>query len=110
MAIPYFWEKFDKEGWSIWRANYNYNDELTRGFMASNLVSGMFQRLEKLHKYGFAVVYILGEDMALEISGVWVLRGEELAFDVSFIGSQNYLVCVVSNPQEIFTMNVEIKE
>ena len=83
MAIPYFWEKFDKEGWSIWRANYNYNDQLTRGFMASNLVSGMFQRLEKLHKYGFAVVYILGEDMALEISGVWVLRGQELAFDVS---------------------------
>lgn len=51
--------------------------------MASNLVSGMFQRLDKLRKYAFASVLIIGEDYKLSISGVWLLRGQELAFDVS---------------------------
>ena len=51
--------------------------------MASNLVGGFFQRIEKLHKYGFSVIYVLGEDQDLSISGVWILRGPKLAFDVS---------------------------
>lgn len=82
-AIPYLWENFDKEGYSIWRADYNYNEELKMIFMSSNLIGGMFQRLEKLHKYGFAVVYVLGENNNCKISGFWILRGTELAFDVS---------------------------
>jgi elongation factor 1-gamma len=81
-AIPYLWDNFDKEGWSIWRSDYNYNDDLNMIFMSSNLVSGMFQRLEKLHKYGFAIVYILGQDKNNKISGIWILRGTELAFDL----------------------------
>ena len=53
-SIPYFWEKFDKENYSIWRCDYKYNDELTMVFMSCNLIGGMFQRLEKLRKYAFA--------------------------------------------------------
>lgn len=82
-AVPFFWENFDKEGWSIWKATYDYNDELTKTFMASNLVSGMFQRLDKLRKTAFASVLILGEENNLSIEGVWVMRGQELAFSVS---------------------------
>ena len=82
VAIPYFWEKFDKEGWSIWRADYMYNDELRMVFMTSNLVSGMFQRLDKLHKYAFASVCIMGEDNNNCVAGVWVMRGQELAFEL----------------------------
>lgn len=81
-AIPFFWENFDKEGWSIWHATYNYNDDLKRIFMSSNLVSGMFQRLDKLRKYAFASVLILGEDNNNTILGIWVLRGQKLAFEV----------------------------
>merc|ERR1712223_1249699 len=33
-SIPYFWEKFDKENYSIWRCDYKYNDELTMVFMS----------------------------------------------------------------------------
>ena len=51
--------------------------------MTSNLVSGMFQRLEKLRKYAFASMLILGENNNNQIEGIWVLRGQELAFDVS---------------------------
>lgn len=39
-SIPYFWEKFDKENYSIWRGDYKYNDELTQVFMSCNLIGG----------------------------------------------------------------------
>ena len=39
-SIPYFWEKFDKEHYSIWRCDYKYNDELTMVFMSCNLIGG----------------------------------------------------------------------
>ena len=82
-AIPFFWDNFDKEGWSLWKCTYKYPEELKLVFMTSNLVSGMFQRLEKLRKYAFASMLILGENNNNQIEGIWVLRGQELAFDVS---------------------------
>ena len=84
-AIPYLWENFDKEGWSLWRANYKFNDELKMSFMAANLIGGMFQRVDKLHRYGFGSVLIFGEDYKLSISAIWLLRGHQLAFDVSCV-------------------------
>ena len=39
-SIPYFWEKFDKENYSIWRCDYKYADELTMVFMSCNLIGG----------------------------------------------------------------------
>lgn len=82
-AIPHFWENFDKEGWSIWKAEYKYPEELKKIFMTCNLVSGMLQRLDKLRKNAFASILILGENDNNYVEGVWVLRGQELAFDVS---------------------------
>ncbi|NWZ88622.1 EF1G factor, partial [Poecile atricapillus] len=41
---------------------------------------GMFQRLDKLRKNAFASVILFGSDHDSSISGVWVLRGQELAF------------------------------
>lgn len=38
--VPYFWEKFDKENYSIWLGEYKYNHELTQVFMSCNLISG----------------------------------------------------------------------
>lgn len=29
-SIPYFWEKFDPENYSIWLGEYKYNNELTK--------------------------------------------------------------------------------
>jgi len=84
-AIPFLWDNFDAEGWSIWQANYKYNDELKMIFMSSNLVSGMLQRIDKLRKTAFASILIIGEDNNNEISGIWIMRGQELAFDVSVL-------------------------
>ncbi|CAG8557345.1 3841_t:CDS:1, partial [Gigaspora rosea] len=29
-AINWFWDHYDSEGYSIWRVDYKYNDELTK--------------------------------------------------------------------------------
>ena len=38
VALPWFWENCNFEEYSIWRADYKYNDELTMTFMTSNLI------------------------------------------------------------------------
>jgi len=82
-SIPYFWEKFDPENYSIWRGDYKYNNELTKVFMSCNLITGMFQRLDKMRKAAFASVCLFGADNDSTISGIWVWRGQELAFPLS---------------------------
>merc|ERR1712002_335773 len=79
-SVPYFWEKFDKTHYSIWYSEYKYADELSKVFMTCNLIGGMFQRVDKLRKNAFASVCVFGEDGANNISGIWVWRGQELAF------------------------------
>ena len=83
VALPYFWEHFDKDGWSLWYAEYGFPEELTQTFMSCNLITGMFQRLDKLRKNAFASVILFGTNNSSSISGVWVFRGQELAFALS---------------------------
>lgn len=52
-------------------------------FMSCNLITGMYQRLDKMRKQAFASVCLFGEDNNSTISGIWVWRGHELAFPVS---------------------------
>jgi len=82
-SVPYFWEKFDKQNYSIWFCEYKYADELSKIFMTCNLVGGMYQRLDKMRKNAFASMCVFGEDSKNNISGVWVWRGHELAFPLS---------------------------
>lgn len=82
-SIPYFWEKFDPEHYSIWFGEYKYPEELTKVFMSCNLITGMFQRLDKMRKQAFSSVCLFGEDNNSTISGVWVWRGQDLAFKLS---------------------------
>jgi len=82
-SIKWFWEHFDHENYSIWRGDYKYNDELTMVFMSCNLIGGMFQRLEKLKKNAFASCCLFGKDNDSSISGIWVFKGHELAFELS---------------------------
>nr|XP_025874926.1 elongation factor 1-gamma-like [Vulpes vulpes] len=83
VALPYFWEHFDKDGWSLWYAEYHFPEELTQTFMSCNLITGMFQRLDKLRKNAFASVILFGTNNSSSISRVWVFRGQELAFLLS---------------------------
>jgi elongation factor 1-gamma len=78
VANPWFWENYDPEGYSIWLADYKYNQELEKTFMTCNLVNGFFQRVEKLRKYGFGSVVIFGDEPKLEIGSCWLFRGTEI--------------------------------
>lgn len=53
-------------------------------FMSCNLISGMYQRLDSMRKGAFASACIFGEDNNNTISGIWIWRGQDLAFTVSF--------------------------
>jgi elongation factor 1-gamma len=43
----------------------------------------MYQRLDKMRKNAFASMCLFGTDNDSSISGIWVWRGQELAFEVS---------------------------
>ena len=76
VAAPFFFDKYDPEGYTCLWSKYKYNDELgPMVFMTSNLVGGMFQRMEALHKYVFGSVLIIGKEKEHEIVGFWVVRG-----------------------------------
>jgi elongation factor 1-gamma len=85
-AIPYFWTNFDNEHCSIWFCEYKYSDELTQVFKTCNLISGFYQRLDKLRKNAFGSMCVFGEDNNNTIAGIWVWRGHELAFEVKIFG------------------------
>ena len=70
-----FFKRFDKEGFSIWRVDFKYNDELTQVFMSSNQIGGFFNRLEASRKYLFGSMGVLGTANNSVISGVLILRG-----------------------------------
>ena len=38
VALPWFWEHFKSDEYSLWKVDYKYNDELTLTFMTSNLI------------------------------------------------------------------------
>jgi len=83
VSMPWFWENFDHENYSIWYCEYMYPDELRLTFMSANLVGGMMQRLDKLRKYAFGSVAVFGSNNNSSISGVWCWRGQNLAFEQS---------------------------
>lgn len=100
-SIAYFWENFDSQNYSIWFGEYTFEEELTQVFMSCNLISGestnklrnlvfyfcfclgMFQRLDKMRKQAFASVCLFGVNNNSSISGIWIWRGQDLAFTVS---------------------------
>ncbi|KAL9550530.1 hypothetical protein MBANPS3_004693 [Mucor bainieri] len=92
-AIKWFWENFDPEGYSIWKVDYKYNDELTLTFMSNNLIGGFYARLERAHKYAFGSMIVRGENNNNTISGYFVIRGQEVPFeiyDAADYGSYNF--------------------
>jgi len=78
VACKWFWEKFDKEGYSLWIGNYKYNEELQKIFMTCNFVNGYIQRLDRLRKYGFGSFVIFGDEGKMEIACAFLVRGQEL--------------------------------
>ncbi|KAH6912149.1 elongation factor 1-gamma [Coprinopsis sp. MPI-PUGE-AT-0042] len=77
-ALEWFYQNNDPAGYSVWRVDFKYNDELTQTFMSSNQIGGFFNRLEASRKYLFGSVGVLGETNNSLISGALILRGQEV--------------------------------
>lgn len=84
-AIPHLWEHFDAEHYSIYHGVYKYPEHLEKSFMTANLSAGMLQRVEKLRKHAFGIMYVLGKDSKGQhnIETLWIFRGQEVAFGLS---------------------------
>lgn len=78
-ALPWFFENFDYEGYSVVKVDYKYNDELTLVFMSSNQITGLHTRLEANRKYIMGTMGVFGENNNSAISGVYVVRGKNPA-------------------------------
>ena len=85
VALPWFWENYNPEEYSIWKVEYKYNDELTLTFMSNNLVGGFINRLSTSIKYMFGCLIVYGENNANGIVGAVMIRGQEFepAFNVA---------------------------
>lgn len=84
-ALPWFWEHYKPEEYSLWKVDYKYNDELTQIFMTSNLIGGFFNRLEASRKHLFGALSVYGESNDSVVTGAFLVRGQEdiPAFDVA---------------------------
>lgn len=82
VALPYFFTNLtpNKDMYSVWYCEYKYPAELGLVFMTSNLIGGMFQRIEKLRKNAFGSMCVFGENNDNLIAGVWMWKGTGLPF------------------------------
>ncbi|BEI99204.1 hypothetical protein CcaverHIS631_0402470 [Cutaneotrichosporon cavernicola] len=76
-SLEWFYKNFDWEGFSIWRMDFNYNDELTMTFMSNNQIGGFFTRLEATRKYAFGSTGVLGVNNDSVIAGALIVRGQD---------------------------------
>ncbi|EDO14734.1 hypothetical protein Kpol_333p4 [Vanderwaltozyma polyspora DSM 70294] len=85
VALPWFWEHYNPEEYSLWKVEYKYNDELTQTFMSNNLIGGFFNRLSASTKYMFGSMVVYGENNNNGIIGAVMVRGQDNvpAFDVA---------------------------
>lgn len=77
VAMPWFWEHFKPDEYSLWLIDYKYNNELKLTFMANNLIGGFFARLDASRKYIFGAASVYGENYNCLIRGVLMLRGQD---------------------------------
>lgn len=85
VALPWFWQNYKPEEYSLWLVDYKYNNELKLTFMANNLIGGFFARLEASRKYIFGAASVYGQNYDCLIRGAFLIRGQEHipAFDVA---------------------------
>ncbi|KAF7591285.1 hypothetical protein BBP40_001794 [Aspergillus hancockii] len=84
-ALPWFWQNFNAEEYSLYKVDYKYDNELKLTFMANNLIGGFHARLEASRKYLFGAQSVFGTNYNCAIRGVFMVRGQDYkpAFDVA---------------------------
>eukprot|EP01071_Lankesteria_metandrocarpae_P009622 Lankesteria_metandrocarpae@DN5227_c0_g1_i1.p2 len=80
-AMKYFWENYDSAGWSLWYMRYEkLEDECKVSFVTSNQLGGFLQRTDpNFRKYAFGNCNVIGKGSDFNITGLWLMRGTEMA-------------------------------
>lgn len=102
-SLEWFFKNFDNEGFSVWKVDFKYNDELTLPFMSANQIGGLFTRFEASRKYLFGSVGVLGKTNDSVITGILILRGQEAIPVVSVAPdyeSYDFTKLDLSNPKD----------
>mmetsp|Transcript_5418 Transcript_5418/g.5380 ORF Transcript_5418/g.5380 Transcript_5418/m.5380 type:complete len:413 (+) Transcript_5418:33-1271(+) len=77
--IHHFWEKVDKEGWSVWYIKYQkLEGECQVLYLTENLLDGFLHRMEGLRRWSFGTLGIYGADGNLDIKGCLCWRGQDI--------------------------------
>jgi len=78
--------KWDNAGYSVYTCDYKYNDEHKVYFLTCNLMGGFIQRVERLRKYGFGAVNLIGETdekAPWKLGGIWIFRGQDIPAEMT---------------------------
>jgi elongation factor 1-gamma len=76
-VIHHFWEKIDKEGWSVWFIKYQkVEGECQVLYLTENLLDGFIHRMEGLRRWSVGTIGIYGNAPAFEILGCLCWRGQ----------------------------------
>eukprot|EP00698_Gefionella_okellyi_P023464 TRINITY_DN802_c0_g1_i1.p1 TRINITY_DN802_c0_g1~~TRINITY_DN802_c0_g1_i1.p1 ORF type:complete len:418 (-),score=103.11 TRINITY_DN802_c0_g1_i1:21-1274(-) len=94
-----FTEHYAPEDYTYYFCSYNYNDECRVLFMTQNMIAGYIQRLEKLHKYGFGTMLVLGEAPKLKVVGCWMVRGNDMPAELKEVDDTSYYTWTKADPQ-----------
>lgn len=79
-AMPWFFENFDAEGWTVYFMGYNYNEDNRMDFLAGNTMGGFFQRCADMVKANCLFAQLICREMPdslYHIEGAILLRGKE---------------------------------
>jgi len=75
-----FWQAYDPNGYSIWHMQYQkLPSEGKVLFKTCNYSSMFLQKMENFRKYTFSAHGVYGEEPSLEIRGLWMWRGTDIA-------------------------------
>jgi len=69
-----FWPQYDKEGYSWWLADYNYNSDNKEYWKIGNSLGGFIQRSDACRKYAMGSMQCSGPEDE-EGTGPWILNG-----------------------------------
>jgi len=76
-GMKFFFENYDKAGYSIYHIVYEmYEGEGQVIHHTANLLNGFLQRIDHFRKHTFATHMMMGEEPKLKIEGVWLFRGK----------------------------------
>lgn len=77
-AMPWFWENYNPEEYSLYLQDFKYQEENKIDFMTNNKAKGFCQRSDGIRKVAFGVMQILDSSETkgyYSLKGVWLFQG-----------------------------------